>query len=144
MHELFQVVFDANDPQKLAAFWAEALHYEFQLPPSEFETWDEFADKMGIPEEDRDKLIAIVPKGKAGNRILFQKVPEAKTAKNRVHIDVPSGAERNAPKLERLSAIEDKVAALVALGGTQYESRSEFGSAWTVMEDPEGNAFCVV
>ena len=143
-HELFQVVFDAVDPQRLAAFWAEALHYEFQLPPPEFETWDEFADKMGIPEEERDKLVAIVPKGPVGNRILFQKVPETKAAKNRVHIDVPSGAERNAPKLERLDAIEKKVATLVTLGGTQKESHSEYGSVWTVMEDPEGNEFCVV
>jgi len=144
MHELFQVVFDANDPQRLAAFWAKALHYEFQLPPPEFESWDEFADKMGIPEEDRDKLVAIVPKGPAGNRVLFQKVPEGKTSKNRVHIDVPSGAERNAPKLERLAAIEAKVAELVEAGGAEHESHSEFGAVWTVMTDPEGNEFCVV
>lgn len=144
MHEQFQVVFDATDPHRLAAFWAKALHYEFQLPPPEFETWDEFADKMGIPEEDRDKLVALVPKGKAGNRILFQKVPEPKSAKNRVHIDVPSGADRKAPKLEQLAAIEAKVAELVEAGGTEGNSHSEFGSVWTVMQDPEGNEFCVV
>lgn len=144
MHEQFQVVFDAIDPPRLAAFWAIALHYEFQLPPPEFETWDEFADKMGIPEEDRDKLVALVPKGKTGNRILFQKVPESKTAKNRVHIDVPSGADRNAPKLERVAMIEAKVAELVEAGGTAGESHSEFGAIWTVMQDPEGNEFCVV
>ncbi len=144
MHELFQVVFDAVDPQQLAAFWAEALHYELQLPPEGFDTWEEWADKMGVPEEDRDKLVAIVPKGPVGNRILFQKVPEGKSAKNRVHIDVPSGAERNAPKLERLEAIEAKVVRLVELGGTVGESHSEFGSVWTVMQDPEGNEFCVV
>ena len=80
MHEQFQVVFDADDPQRLAAFWAIALHYELELPPPEFSSWDEFADKMGIPEEDRDKLAALVPKGKTGNRILFQKVPEPKAA----------------------------------------------------------------
>lgn len=144
MHEQFQVVFDANDPQRLAAFWAIALHYEFQLPPPEFDTWDEFADKMGIPPEDRDKLVALVPKGKTGNRILFQKVPEPKTAKNRVHIDVPSGAERHAPKLEKLAAIEAKVAELVEAGGTAGASHSEFGAVWTLMQDPEGNEFCVV
>ena len=143
MQEFFQVVFDANDPQELAAFWAKALNYEFQLPPPEFETWDEFADKMGIPEEDRDKLVAIVPKS-VGNRILFQKVPEGKTAKNRVHIDVPSGAERNAPRLERVAAIEEKVNELVDAGATQRETHSEFGTDWTVMQDPEGNEFCVV
>lgn len=144
MHELFQVVFDANDPHALAAFWAKALNYEFQLPPPEFETWDEFADKMGIPEEDRDKLVALVPKGKVGNRLLFQKVPEGKTAKNRVHIDVPSGAERNAPRIERLAAIEEKVATLVEAGAIKGDSFSEFGAEWTVMQDPEGNEFCVV
>jgi len=144
MHEQFQVVFDATDPQRLAAFWAVALHYEFQLPPLEFDSWDEFADKMGIPEEDRDKLVALVPKGKTGNRILFQKVPEPKSAKNRVHIDVPSGADRNAPKLDRVAAIEAKVAELVEAGGTAGESHSEFGAVWTVMQDPEGNEFCVV
>ncbi len=144
MHELFQVVFDATDPQKLAGFWAKALNYEFQLPPPEFDTWDEFAEKMGIPEEDRDKLIALVPKGKVGNRLLFQKVPESKTSKNRIHIDVPSGAERNAPRLERLAAIEEKVNELVAVGATKGKAHSEFGAEWTVMQDPEGNEFCVV
>ena len=144
MHELFQVVFDATDPQRLARFWALALNYELQLPPPEFDTWDEFADKMGIPEEDRDKLVALVPKGKVGNRILFQKVPEGKTAKNRLHIDVPSGAERNAPRLEHLAAIEEKVSELVAAGAVKGESKSEFGAEWTIMQDPEGNEFCVV
>ena len=144
MHEQFQVVFDANDPHRLATFWATALNYEFQLPPPEFETWDEFADKMGIPQKDRDKLVALVPKGKTGNRVLFQRVPEPKTAKNRVHIDVPSGADRNTPKLEQMGIIEAKVAELVEAGGTAGESHSEFGAVWTVMQDPEGNAFCVV
>lgn len=144
MHEQFQVVFDAKDPQRLAAFWAIALHYELELPPPEYDSWEEFADKMGIPEEDRDKMAALVPKGKTGNRILFQKVPEPKTAKNRVHIDVPCGVDRHLPKLERLAGIEAKVAELVAAGGTEIGSRSEWGAVWTVMEDPEGNEFCVV
>jgi hypothetical protein len=144
MHEQFQVVFDAEDPRRLAEFWAIALHYELELPPPEYDSWEEFADKMGIPEEDRDKMAALVPKGKTGNRILFQKVPEPKTAKNRVHIDVPCGVDRHLPKLERLAGIEAKVAELVEAGGTEIGSRSEWGAVWTVMEDPEGNEFCVV
>jgi hypothetical protein len=144
MHEQFQVVFDANDPKRLAEFWAIALHYELELPPPEYDSWEEFADKMGISEEDRDKLVALVPKGKTGNRILFQKVPETKSAKNRVHLDVPCGVDRHLAKLERLAGIEAKVAALVAAGGTEIGSSSEWGAVWTVMEDPEGNEFCVV
>ena len=62
---------------------------------------------------------------------LFVKVPEPKTAKNRIHLDVAA------------SDPEAEVARLVELGATRVRDTDEFGYRWTVMADPEGNEFCV-
>ena len=110
----FQVTFDAADPIALSRFWAEALHYMVQPPPHRavgpgedvFEVWAEFLEQSGVPVEQRDAASALVDPDGTGPRILFQKVPEPKTAKNRVHLDV-----RVAPGLqdhERMAALEDE------------------------------------
>ena len=71
-----QVTFDAHDPEKLAEFWALALDYQLQPPPPGFSTWQEFAAKLGYPEERwHDYGAAIDPDG-AKPRLFFQKVPE--------------------------------------------------------------------
>ncbi|CAM5480852.1 Glyoxalase-like domain-containing protein OS=Streptomyces tendae OX=1932 GN=GUR47_17675 PE=4 SV=1 [Streptomyces tendae] len=68
-----------------------------------------------------------------GRRLLFQRVPEAKTVKNRVHLDV------HAPDGRR----EEEVARLEALGASVQRQVKEPGGEWVVMADPEGNEFCV-
>ena len=138
----FQVTFDANDTQLLADFWAEALGYVLQPPPPGYESWEDFADKMEIPVEDRDKLAAVVDPDGAGPRLLFQKVPEGKTAKNRMHLDVNvgSGLEGDA----RRDAVDAKAQSLAEHGATLVAARQgNFGEYWIVMQDPEGNEFCV-
>src|SRR4051794_2062527 len=83
-----QFTFDCADPARLSAFWAEALGYQVQPPPPPFESWDQALDAWGIPPEQRNNASAAVdPKG-AGPRMFFQRVPEGKTVKNRVHLDV--------------------------------------------------------
>ncbi|MFC6343180.1 VOC family protein, partial [Nocardioides hankookensis] len=62
---------------------------------------------------------------------LFVRVPEPKTAKNRLHLDVA------APD------VEAEVTRLVGLGATRVADTDEYGYTWTVMADPEGNEFCV-
>jgi hypothetical protein len=138
----FQVTFDAADPAALSAFWAEALGYVIEPPPEGFESWDEWATDMGIPEENWNDARALVDSGGAGPRLFFQKVPEPKTAKNRVHLDV-NVSRRDVAEEERRRDVGAAVSRLVDLGASVLGSFEEHGSYWVVMQDPEGNEFCV-
>jgi len=145
MANTFQVTFDAADPAKLAEFWADALHYILQPPPPGFTTWEDFARDVGIPEHNWGDLAAIVDPEGSGPRVLFQKVPEGKTSKNRVHLDVNVGGGRETPPHERRVSIEAAAERLIGIGATKVEAhedpdRNEF---WIVMLDPESNEFCV-
>ena len=75
-----QIVFDANDPARLADFWALTLGYIIQPPPEGFGSWDDWAQSMGIPEVNWNDARAVVDPDGAGPRLFFQKVPEGKTA----------------------------------------------------------------
>lgn len=138
-----QITFDANDPGALATFWAEALGYELDPPPAGFTSWDEALDAWGVPEERRNDRSAVSDPEGRGPRLFFQRVPEGKTAKNRVHLDV-----RAAPGLEgeeRMAALEERCEQLVAFGARRVR-RFEPGpldAGWIVMQDPEGNEFCL-
>lgn len=138
----YQVTFDAADPDALARFWAEALGYIVQPPPEGFESWDAWADAMAMPAEERDKYSAVVDPDDHTTRILFQKVPEGKTAKNRIHLDVRV-TKRGMDLGQQRAAIDVEAARLAALGATRFDDHEEFGGTWTVMEDPEGNVFCL-
>ena len=137
----FQVTFDANEPARLADFWALALGYEIQPPPPGFDSWDDWATRMGIPEENWDDARALVDPTGEGPRIFFQRVPEGKTAKNRIHLDVNVAAD--AEPGQRRSFVEDAADRLVGEGATRVGPMEERGSFWIVMRDPEGNEFCV-
>jgi len=138
------ITFDATDPARLAEFWAVAMGYELQPPPPPFESWEAFADANDIPVERRMDISAVVDPAGVGPRLLFLKVPESKTAKNRVHLDVHCGVAHDAPKADQLAAIRSIVDELVAAGATEHESFDEMMTIWTVLTDPEGNEFCVV
>ena len=142
MAHTFQVTFDAADPMAVAEFWAGALGYIVQPPPEGFDSWDEFADSADIPEEDRSKLAATIDPDGVGPRLLFQKVPEGKTVKNRVHLDV-NVTEHGASIEEQRKVIDAEVERLIALGATRFEDFDEPTGTWTVMQDPEGNEFCI-
>jgi hypothetical protein len=139
----FQVTFDCADPARLAAFWATALHYERQPPPHGYATWEAFAAARGIPEERRSDYDAVVDPGGAGPRLLFLRVPEPKTVKNRVHLDVDSGAPKGTSAEQRRAHVHAEVDRLVAAGATRVGPKEEYGLSWVVMRDPEGNEFCV-
>ncbi len=142
----FQVTFDAHDPAALARFWVLALDYVEQPPPPGFESWEAFAIANHIPEEDWDDLAAAVDPDGKGPRLLFQKVPEGKTAKNRVHLDV-NVTERGDELSSRKEKVEAHTARLLDAGATRletFERVEEWGTEfWVVMQDPEGNEFCV-
>ncbi|MGY0008151.1 VOC family protein [Micromonospora sp. I033] len=109
------VAFDCADPSELARFWSGV----FDCP-------------VDPESEPGDEEVAIAPPG--GPTLHFQRVPEPKTVKNRVHVclepDVPRDRE-----VERI----------LALGATVVADRREpDGSGWVVLADPEGNEFCVL
>jgi catechol 2,3-dioxygenase-like lactoylglutathione lyase family enzyme len=139
-----QVTFDCADPAALAAFWAEVLGYQVQAPPSGFDTWDAALESMGVAAEHRNDASALVDPEGSGPRIFFQRVPEGKGAKNRVHLDV-----RAAPELtgeERMVALEAVCARLVAVGATRidrHEPEPPLTAGHIVLADPEGNEFCL-
>ena len=139
-----QITFDCADPAGLATFWAEALGYRLQDPPEGFASWEQALEAMGIPPERRnDASAAADPEGR-GPRLLFQRVPERKQAKNRVHLDV-----RAAPGLQgeaRMAALEAEAERLAAHGATRlrrHEPAPPLGAGHIVMADPEGNEFCL-
>jgi len=136
-----QVVLDAADPAAAARFWADALHYVVQPPPPGFDSWPDLLREMGVPEAEWESRSAIVdPEGK-GPRIYIQKVPEPKTVKNRVHLDVQVGA--GVDPAERRAVVEREVERLIGLGARTLQAFEEYGEHWVVMSDPEGNEFCV-
>ena len=143
MSNAFQVTFDANDPAVLADFWAVALGYVVQPPPSGFDSWDDWARKMEIPEENWNDARALVDPEGIGPRLFFQKVPEGKTAKNRVHLDVNASGGPGADYVDKVDAVDRHVDTLVDLGATKVETVTQRGEYWTVLRDPEGNEFCV-
>ena len=137
----FQVTFDANDVRRLESFWAETLGYVRQPPPPGFETWEDFARAKDIPEDQWDGWGAVVdPKGE-GPRVFFQRVPEGKTAKNRMHLDLNVGAGLEGDA--RADRVRQEAGRIEALGATRQREVRERGEFWIVMQDPEGNEFCV-
>ena len=106
------IVLDCSDPEKLAEFWSKALGY----------TVTGFADQWGMLKGPRE-----------GEVFLLQRVPEPKSGKNRMHIDVTA------------ADIETKAKELAELGAQRLsaDTVSQFGMTWIVMADPEGNEFCV-
>lgn len=152
MSSTIQITFDAKDPAALSSFWAEVLGYVHPAPPGVElapgedgqAAWDTFLDQAGVPEEQRNSASALEDPDGVGPRIFFQQVPEAKSAKNRVHLDV-----RAAPGLEgegRMAVLERECARLVALGaqrGERHEPAPPMSNGFIVMTDPEGNEFCL-
>ena len=138
----FQVTFDSRDPVTHAAFWAAALGYGQQPPPPDFSSWEDWAREFGIPENEWGDTAAIVDPDGDGPRVYFQRVPEPKTAKNRMHLDI-NIADRSLSPEERLVQLDTEVERLIGLGATRVSSFDEPKGVWTVMLDPEGNEFCV-
>lgn len=133
-----QVAFDAADPHALAAFWAALLHYRVEDHSA---LVDQLVAAGQMPESDRvvhdgrsafaDVATAVDPTG-VGPRLFFQRVPEPKTAKNRVHLDVPAGDD-----------VDAEVARALALGARELWVTSDRGPVTHTLADPEGNEFCL-
>lgn len=137
----FQVTFDCAEPERVARFWCEVLGYVAPPPPKGFATWDEY--NLSLAPEKRDAgFVASDPTG-VGPRLYFQRVPEGKVVKNRVHLDVRVGTGLVGE--ERLAALEAECARLVPLGAVRGELllADEENESCQVMQDIEGNEFCL-
>ena len=109
------ITIDCHDPFELARFWAQVLDRRLHED-----------DQPGDPE-------ALVLVGDGHPRLLFERVPERKTVKNRVHLDL----EPDQPR-------DDEVARLLTLGATFVaDHRRPDGTGWVLLADPEGNELCV-
>jgi hypothetical protein len=139
----FQVVVDCSDPHGLADWWAEAIGWAVEPTDEAFirRMIDEGRATADDTTEHRGQLVwregaAIrYPDAEArpGGRILFQLVPEPKTVKNRLHLDVRIGREN----------VEAELARLTAHGGTFLHRGQQGPFSWVTIADPEGNELCL-
>jgi hypothetical protein len=140
----FQVTIDAAEPHVLADWWAETLGWGVE--PSDVA----FIRKLiwaGYPSDDDTITNTGAGVGRVGaairhpdgpergprKRVLFQLVPEAKTVKNRVHLDLWVGADN----------VETELTRLTARGATFLHRGQQGPHAWVTIADPEGNEFCI-
>jgi hypothetical protein len=144
MSRTFQLTFDCDDARVLAEFWAAVLGYRPSDPPQGFATWEEWLKYHDVPEEEWGEGASIEDPNGGGSarRITFLKVPEPKTAKNRIHMDLDV-ADRTAPIEDQVQDIDREVARIEGLGGTKLRADRIPTHYHVVMQDPEGNEFCV-
>ena len=121
-----QVTFDCAEPERVARFWCEVLGYVVPPPLEQQDSWSACVDPSGM-----------------GPRLYFQRVPEGKVVKNRVHLDVRVGTGLVGE--ERLAALEAECARLIALGAVRVRllPADDENESCIVMQDVEGNEFCL-
>ncbi len=142
-----QLVIDCADPAGLVRFWCAALDYRPVPPPDGFDTWNAFYLSIGVPAEelpaDGDAIDRIHDPDGLGSPIWFQVVPEAKTVKNRLHLDLLVGGGRGVPPASRRERVDAKVAGLLAAGASIVRTMDDEHHYGVTLRDPEGNEFCV-
>jgi hypothetical protein len=138
-----QVVIDCADPARVGEFWGVALGYKLQDPPAGFATWPDFLKAQGVPESEWNSAYAVVDPDGRGPRLFFQRVPEPKVVKNRVHLDLNVGGGPGTPVDQRRERVDREVERLQRSGATKQKAFAERGEYHVVMQDPEGNEFCV-
>jgi catechol 2,3-dioxygenase-like lactoylglutathione lyase family enzyme len=138
--KLGNITFDCADPTALATFWADVFGYPRPEWPEELRAQ---LLASGLTEEDLANRSAVEDPDGIGPRFYFNRVPEGKTAKNRMHIDIQAVPGRH-PTTEELETERDRI---VALGATVIV---DYDRPWGpvqehhfVMQDPEGNEFCL-
>ena len=112
----FQVTFDCASPERVARFWCEVLDFE-------------------VREEQVGLVSTGAPEGNSGAIVMtFAQVPEPKSIKNRLHLDVrPFGTDQ-----------QQEVDRLLSLGASYADVGQDEDVSWVVLADPEGNEFCVL
>ncbi|MEU7586846.1 VOC family protein [Micromonospora sp. NPDC049230] len=139
--EQVQITFDCAEPERVARFWCGVGLPRAAAAEGVFATWDDF-DRARPPEKQGSAFACADPTG-VGPRRYFQRVPEGKVVKNRLHLDVRVGTGLVGD--ERLAVLEAECARLVALGATRVRllTADEDDESCLVMQDVEGNEFCL-
>jgi hypothetical protein len=148
-----QIVIDCADAARLVPFWGLALDYVPSPPPTGFETWNEWYRSVGVPDEELDLTgngtDRLVDPNGAGPPIWFQPVPEGKSVKNRLHLDIYVGRDEKGAKFpyaERRQRVRAKADQLIAAGAGELRSEDspQYERFSVTLADPEGNEFCLV
>ncbi|WP_298252231.1 VOC family protein [uncultured Arthrobacter sp.] len=136
-----QVTFDCADPRAVAQFWKAVLGYVDPPARAGFDSWEAF--EASLPEESRGQFWACQDPDGVGLRLFFQRVSEGKTVKNRLHLDVRVGVGLTGD--QRVDALEDEASRLVSLGARRLHlvPADEVDESFLVMQDVEGNEFCL-
>lgn len=136
-----QVTFDCANPRVVAEFWKVVLGYVDPPVPPGFDSWDAF--DASLPPEKQDSNAACQDPNGVGPRLYFQRVPEAKAVKNRVHLCVRVGTGLTGD--ERVSTLDAEATRLEALGARRLYllPADEENESCLVMQDVEGNEFCL-
>lgn len=136
-----QVTFDCANPRAVADFWKAALGYVDPPIPERFDSWDAF--EATLPLESQGSNWACQDPNGVGPRLYFQRVPESKVVKNRLHLDVRVGTGLTGDA--RVAALETEAARLEKLGAQRVRLllADEENESCLVMQDVEGNEFCL-
>jgi hypothetical protein len=136
-----QITFDCAEPERVARFWRQVLGYDEPPPPEGFATWDDF--DRALPAGRRGSAHASIAASDVLPRMYFQRVPEGKVVKNRVHLDVRVGTGLVGER--RLAALEAECARLIPLGAVHQRTllADDENESCIVMQDVEGNEFCL-
>ena len=116
------LTFDAAEPGRLAAFWKVALGYVDAPPPQGFTSWEDWLVRLGVPEDEWDDGASIADPEGVRPTIGFLKVPEGKTAKNRLHLDVQAGGGRGGPWEVRWARVIEAVDAAHRRGRRRHRT----------------------
>ncbi|MEY9845374.1 VOC family protein [Streptacidiphilus sp. MAP5-3] len=151
MEMTLQLTIDCADPQRLVTFWSEALGYVPEPPPDGHASWRGYWVAIGVPEDELppgagDTPESIVDPAGQGPRVWFQQVPEPKTTKNRIHLDLKVGGGRDVPLKLRAQRVTATVERLVTAGAgvVRVTDDPDANHYAVLLQDPEGNEFCVV
>jgi hypothetical protein len=138
MPTAFQIAIDCQDPHRLVRFWAAAM--DLEIEDHEAQIQELLAAGFATPDDtvELDGKLAWATAAACRSedrrtRLLFQTVPEPKTTKNRVHLDLHVAAEER----------DAEVARLVELGASELWDGQQGPHRWVTLADPEGNEFCV-
>lgn len=129
---------DCRDAQRLAEFWKVAAGYVDEPPPSPFKTRADWMKSFGESTDGRLPGAWLYDPTGVAPRLSLLEVPESKSAKNRLHMDLRVSGEGTPP--QRWARVSDEVKRLHAAGATTLRV---FEGHHVVMADPEGNEFCV-
>ena len=148
-----QLTIDCHDAGVLVPFWCLALDYVPSPPPAGHATWNDWYLSVGVPEDEldlsHDGTDRIIDPTGRGARIWFQPVPEVKSVKNRLHLDLFVGQDENGvkyPYAERAIRVRAKADALIAAGATEigHVTAPEHDRFTVQLADPEGNELCLL